>query len=64
MKRGTKTLSVEYKGRSFTIEQPGEYCSLCDEGIITGADMEKTENQVQDVRAEVDAYLTADKAGD
>jgi HTH-type transcriptional regulator/antitoxin MqsA len=61
MKRGTRSLSVEYKGRSFTIEQPGQYCSLCDEGIITGVDMKQTEKQVHDVRAEVDGYLTSDE---
>lgn len=62
LERRTKSLSVEYKGHSFTIEQPGKYCSLCDEGIVTGTDMEQTEKQVHDMRAKIDGDLTSDEA--
>ena len=61
LKKGSKALSVEYKGKSFTIDQPGEYCTACDEGIITGADMKETEKRVHDMRAAVDGYLTSDE---
>lgn len=61
LKRGSKPLIVEYKGKSLTINQPGNYCSSCDEGIISGADMRATEKLVHDARAEVDGYLTSDE---
>lgn len=61
LKRGTRSLPVEYKGHSTTVEQPGEYCTSCDEGVITGADMKQTEKQIHDFRADVDGYLRSDE---
>jgi HTH-type transcriptional regulator/antitoxin MqsA len=61
LQKGTKSVSVEYKGNPLTLEQPGTYCTECDEGIITGTDMKRTEKQVHDFRAEVDGYLTSDE---
>lgn len=55
----TITETYTYKGQSFKIEQPGEWCSGCGEGILSGTDLKATEKQIRDFQARVDGLLTS-----
>jgi HTH-type transcriptional regulator / antitoxin MqsA len=48
-----------YKGHRIEIEQPGEFCNVCDEGILNSADLKATEKQVRDFQAKIDGLLTS-----
>ena len=48
-----------YKGHDLEVDQPGEFCNRCDEGIITGKDMKASEQAFHDLRANVDGLLTS-----
>jgi YgiT-type zinc finger domain-containing protein len=43
MLRDTKSMTFDYKGRSFTIPQPGWYCSSCDEAKFSLEDLRSTD---------------------
>jgi HTH-type transcriptional regulator/antitoxin MqsA len=43
LSRGVKRVTLEYKGRAYEEEQPGDWCDTCGEGILNGADLEATE---------------------
>jgi HTH-type transcriptional regulator/antitoxin MqsA len=59
--RAKKTILFDYKGHSIELEQPGEYCDSCDEGIINGSDLKATEKELHDFRAKIDDLLTTDE---
>lgn len=46
-----------YKGQTLTIDQPGAWCSSCDEGILEGDDLKATQQQIRDFQAQVDGLL-------
>ena len=48
-----------YKGHSLTVNQPGEFCDSCDEGILNGADLKATEQPIRDFQAQIDGLLTS-----
>lgn len=48
-----------YQGHDLEVDQPGEFCNRCDEGIITGKDMKASEQAFHDLRANVDGLLTS-----
>jgi len=50
-----------YKGQSIDIEQPGEWCDRCKEGILTSADIKTTEKILHDFRANIDGFLVSDE---
>jgi len=59
MERRTVRETYTYKGHDLQVEQPGEFCDRCDEGIVTGGDMKATEQAFHDLRATVDGLLTS-----
>lgn len=59
LKRGTQPQTVRYKGKAFRYQQPGLWCPICGEGILTNADMRATERGLADFRAGLDGYLTS-----
>jgi HTH-type transcriptional regulator/antitoxin MqsA len=54
----TKPQVFTYKNKSITLEQPGSWCNSCEEGVLSGEDIAKTEKAFQKFKATVDALLS------
>ena len=54
----TKIQVYTYKGKSVTLQQPGLWCDACDEGILNGDDIAKTEKAFEKFKAKVDGILS------
>jgi HTH-type transcriptional regulator/antitoxin MqsA len=52
-----KSQIFTYKGKSITLEQPGSWCNSCDEGILNGDDISKTEKAFEKFTAKIDGLL-------
>jgi len=50
-----------YKGKSITLEQPGLWCNSCEEGILNGDDIAKTEDAFEKFKEKIDGYLMPDE---
>ncbi len=61
LRRATKPDTVTYKGKSVTVNQPGDWCNKCDDAIFTGRDLKATEKELHDFRAVVDGLLPSDE---
>lgn len=61
LERKTKKLTFVYKGHSIDLEQPGQHCDSCGEGIVDSFDIRVTEKQLHDFRATIDKFLTSDE---
>ncbi|TGO03283.1 hypothetical protein PN36_09270 [Candidatus Thiomargarita nelsonii] len=48
-----------YKGHTIEVDQPGEFCNSCEEGILNAADMKATEKQIRDFQSQIDGLLTS-----
>lgn len=57
LERKTLAQTFTYKGQVLEYEQPGEWCSSCEEGILHSSDMGATEPLLNDFRAKVDGFL-------
>ncbi|MBX3708749.1 MAG: type II toxin-antitoxin system MqsA family antitoxin [Gammaproteobacteria bacterium] len=57
----TKPQVFTYKGKSITLEQPGLWCDSCEEGILNGDDIAKTEKAFEKFKAKVDGLLTPEE---
>lgn len=53
-----KSQVFTYKGKSITLEQPGLWCDSCEEGILSGEDIAKTEKAFEKFKAKVDGLLS------
>ncbi len=53
--------SFTYKGRTMDVEQPGEWCDRCEEGILSNADIKAAEKRLHDFRAKIDGFLASDE---
>ena len=58
MDRGVRPDTVTYKGKSVAVEQPGWYCTKCDEVVLDGPDTRITEAAFVRLKADVDGILT------
>ena len=56
-----KSQIFTYKGKAITLEQPGLWCNSCDEGILSGDDIAKTEKAFEQFKSKVDGLLTPDE---
>ena len=54
LERRAKKVTSAYRGRSITYQQPGEWCSHCEEGILSGDDVLATRAKLLKWRARVD----------
>ena len=43
LRRYVKRVAMDYKGRVFEQDQPGDWCDTCEEGILNGDDLQATE---------------------
>jgi len=59
LERGIRPQTFRYKGKTLRYQQPGLWCTVCGEGILTHADMNATERLLADFRASVDGCLTS-----
>lgn len=59
LERKTISETFSYKGEVIELDQPGEFCSSCDEGIVNGEDLKVTEKALHDWRAKIDRFLTS-----
>lgn len=58
LKHEIKPVPYNYKGHTFTIDQPAEWCSACGEGIIQPEDNKAVQAQIQEEKARIDGLLT------
>ncbi len=53
----TKSQAYNFKGKTITLEQSALWCNSCDEGILNGEDIAKTEKPFEDFKMKVDLYF-------
>ncbi|QBR83819.1 type II toxin-antitoxin system MqsA family antitoxin [Legionella israelensis] len=58
LKHEIKPVPYNYKGHTFTIDQPAEWCSACGEGIIHPEDNKAVQARIQEEKARIDGLLT------
>jgi HTH-type transcriptional regulator / antitoxin MqsA len=56
-----KSQVFTYKGKSITLEQPGLWCNACEEGILNGEDIAKTEKVFEKFKSKIDGLLTPEE---
>lgn len=56
--------TFKYKGYSLRLDQPGEYCNFCREGILSGEDLKVTRKELHDWQARIDGFLSSDEVRD
>ena len=56
-----KEVPFTYKGQTIMINQPGEWCDTCGEGVLNNKDMKATEKEMQEHKARVDGLLPPDE---
>lgn len=54
----SKPLMHTYKGQSIELKQPGLWCENCEEGILSGDDIAKTESEFDEFKSKVDGLLS------
>ncbi|TGN99927.1 hypothetical protein PN36_31640 [Candidatus Thiomargarita nelsonii] len=59
LERKTINEIYTYQGHTLTVKQPGEWCNICEEGILNGADLKATERQKNDFQSQVEGLLTS-----
>ncbi|MEN8170901.1 MAG: type II toxin-antitoxin system MqsA family antitoxin [Pseudomonadota bacterium] len=57
MVREVRKVPYTYSGQVIEVEQPGDWCNACGEGVLTVADMKATELELHDFRAMIDGLL-------
>ncbi|TAL60808.1 MAG: type II toxin-antitoxin system MqsA family antitoxin [Legionella sp.] len=56
-----KKVPFTYKGKTTFIQQPGEWCDHCGEGVLKDKDTQATMKEMQTHKAKVDHLLTPDE---
>jgi len=56
-----KNVEITYKNKTVKINQPGTWCSTCNEGLISPADRKATQKELQAFKASVDGLLSPDE---
>ena len=57
MVRGTRPMTMTYKGLSTTFDMPGLYCEACGEDVISGSDTAVSDRELNKLKAEADGLL-------
>lgn len=50
-----------YKGKSIQLDQPGLWCDSCEEGILNGEDIAKTEKAFDEFKSKIDSVLSPEE---
>ena len=61
MQRGTRPMTIEYKGAKAVIDMPGWYCDASDESIHTGKDMRVSDQALNRLKASIDGLLSPEE---
>jgi len=54
LKRETRPVTFSYRGTAFTIDQPGDWCEACGEGVLSVDDLAVTAKRRQEMIAQVE----------
>ena len=57
----SKVVSYTYKNNTKDIEQPREYCTLCNESFLSPKDLKATKEEIVNFHREVDHLLTTNE---
>ena len=57
MYRGTRPMTLTYKGKNITFDMPGWYCDQSDESIHTGEDMKVSDRMLNLLKARCEGLL-------
>lgn len=57
--RRTKQQTYTYKNQTMNIQQPGDWCDNCEEGVLTNSDTKETEKHIRDFHSRVNGLLTS-----
>lgn len=61
MKRDERPDTLEYKGHTAEVIQPGWYCCECEEVVLTDADAAATDQAFIDLKAHAEGLLAGDQ---
>lgn len=61
MQRGTRAMTLAYKGQRITVEMQGWYCDQSDESIHDGTDMKISDRALNRLKARVEGLLEPDE---
>ena len=57
--REVRRVSYHYKNHTIVVDQPGDWCPLCGEGVLSAKDMASNRRELSDFRARIDGFLTS-----
>jgi HTH-type transcriptional regulator/antitoxin MqsA len=57
MRRGTRPITLAYKGESVTFDMPDGYCDASDESIHSGADLKVSDRILNRLKARAEGLL-------
>ena len=57
--REVRQVSYTYKAQTIAVEQPGDWCPQCGEGVLSPEDMASNRRELHDFRARVDGFLAS-----
>ncbi len=61
LERKTIPEKYEYKGHEIEFAQPGEYCDLCGEAVLSGNDLKINRKLLHDWQTKADGFLPSDE---
>lgn len=61
LKRETRSIPFSYRGTTLEVDQPGDWCDVCGEGVLSADDMAVTVKARHDTIAKADGLLSADE---
>jgi HTH-type transcriptional regulator/antitoxin MqsA len=61
MVRGSKPMTIRYKGAEATFDMPGWYCEASGESVHTGEDMKVSDRELNRLRAKVEHLLSPEE---
>lgn len=61
LKREARSVPFSYRGATIEVDQPGDWCEACGEGVLSAADMAVTVKARHDAIARTEGLLAADE---
>ncbi|MHB8621833.1 MAG: type II toxin-antitoxin system MqsA family antitoxin [Sulfuricaulis sp.] len=61
LKRETRSIPFSYRGTTIQIDQPGDWCNACGEGVLSAANMAATVKARHDGIARAEGLLPAEE---
>ena len=61
MIRDTRRVPYHYRGQTIDVDQPGDWCADCGEGLLSAADRQATEMAVRTLWAQAEGLLPPDE---